>query len=58
MDRLLRREEVAEVLNCSPGHVTNLTKSGLLKAIRLETAIRYRKEDIEQMLSENLEPQS
>ncbi len=54
MEKLLRREEVAEMFKCSPAHVSNITKRGLLKAVSLGKCVRYREADIKEMVQNNM----
>lgn len=46
LPRLLRREEVAEILGVSPQHVSNLTRQGIIKGVRLGKSIRYAPDDL------------
>ena len=53
MEQLLRREDVATKLQCSPAHISNLTKRGVIRAIRLGKSVRYHPDDIETLIEEN-----
>lgn len=55
MSRLLRAAEVAEILGTNPRQPLVMAKDGRLPAVRLSRrAVRFRPEDVEQLIRERL----
>ncbi len=43
---ILTKQELAAVLNCSPRHLDQLSKRGLLPRVKLGRCVRYRRETV------------
>ena len=61
MERLLRAEDVANVLNLQRSTIYSLVRRGLIPHVRLaqgsrRALIRFRREDIEQIIRERSNP--
>lgn len=54
MQFLLRPAEVAAILRCSLSAVYSLKDSGKLPYARIGGSIRFRKEDVEQFITESM----
>ena len=54
LERLLKAEEVAEILNISRAFVYHLMKQGKLRAVVIEGARRVRPSDLKMYIEENL----
>lgn len=52
---LLKREEVAELLNVSLRHVDTLVASGELSPVRIGRAVRFRPEEVDSFIEESTE---
>lgn len=52
---LLKREEVAELLNVSLRHVDTLVSTGELSPVRIGRAVRFRPEEIDSFIEESTE---
>ena len=52
--RLLRPEETAEHLSISKSFLYQLVRMGRLNAVRIRTAVRFRPEDLEEFIAENM----
>lgn len=52
---LLKREEVAELLNVSLRHVDTLVSTGELSPVRIGRAVRFRPEEVESFIEESTE---
>ena len=48
---LLRAKQVAAILNCSVRQVYALKDSGTLPFVRIQGMLRFRSEDVEQLIS-------
>ncbi len=48
---LLTRKQVAALLSCSERHIFNLVHSGRLRELKLGSAPRYRRSDVEQFIA-------
>jgi|GEM_PF-5025177 len=53
--RLLRTEEVMELLNVSRGTIYNLRRAGRLRPVHLGRAVRYRAADVRRLIEESRE---
>lgn len=51
---LLRAKQVAQILNCSVRQVYALRDRGVLPFIRIQGMIRFRSEDVEELISSSL----
>ena len=54
-DRLLRVDEAAQVLACSPRLVWRLREQGALKAVKIGRVTRFRRSDIQRLVDEGSE---
>ncbi len=57
VDRLLKPEDVASVLNISRSFTYHLLQTGQLPAIRLGRSVRVRRQDLESFIGRNLHGQ-
>ncbi len=51
--RLLRGEEVAQILNCSRAFAFRLMRQGKIRTVRMGRAVRVRKQDLEAFILGN-----
>ena len=49
---MMKTDEVAKLLNCSPRTVQRIVDDGLLKQWRLRGLVRYRQEDVEALMDD------
>ena len=52
--RLLKANEVAEILNVSRSHVYNLMNKGIIPTVYIANSLRVRPEDLEWFISSNI----
>ncbi len=55
--KLLKAEEVANMLDCSKSFVYQMIRTGQMPVVRLGTAVRVRPEDLDAFVQENLDGQ-